>query len=29
MPWENDVKVIKVTNDLKDFKVLNAFVISC
>lgn len=29
MPRENGVKTIKVTNDLKDFKVLNAFVISC
>ncbi len=29
MPRENDVKDTKVPNDLKDFKVLKAFVISC
>ena len=29
MSRENDVKDTKVPNDLKDFKVLKAFVISC
>ena len=29
MPRENDVKDIKVPNDLKDFKVLKAFAVSC
>ena len=29
MPRENDVKDIKVPNDLKDFKVLKVFVVRC
>ena len=29
MPRENDAKVIKAPNDLKDFKVLKVFVIRC
>ncbi len=29
MPWENDVKDIKIPNDLKDLKILKVFIVRC